>query len=314
MTTPPASCPASATSRRPSCSVFTFDQGKNSIPSRAPTPWAWTASSANLAAQRQRSQGPSSPSGVTLMCRAPRASATSSTSCRTRSDSARRGPSSHQYGIPSSSRCTIPLSASMARIPLNRYSATAAGRSSDSRPKPRKPADDAASIRSRSVSGLRRSGRSEAASPAEVQQVARSSSLPAAGSSCVFVPSGVGCVDSVIPDHLRGQQGPWICGRAVWASANVLLFHFVGDGAHVLKLQVRDGLWEPSPPVVLSPSSHALALRRPCPATCGRTGSRRRAGAGAGSGRSIRPGAPLPGFPVSGRGSRGLRARGTRGG
>ena len=83
----------------------------------------------------------------------------------------------------------MPLSASMARIPVSRYSATAAGRSSESRPKPRKPADDAASIRSRSVSGLRRSGRSEAASPALVQQVAISSSGSAASSSCMLVPS-----------------------------------------------------------------------------------------------------------------------------
>ena len=112
---------------------------------------AWAASSANFAAQCSRSHGASSPSGVTLMCLAPSASAALSRSCRIRSDSSRRGPSSHQYGIPSSSRSTMPLSSSMARIPLSPYSCSAAGRSADSSPKPRNPAADAASIRSRRV-------------------------------------------------------------------------------------------------------------------------------------------------------------------
>ena len=51
----------------------------------------------------------------------------------------------------------MPLSSSMARIPLNPYSFSAAGRSADNSPKPRNPAADAASIRSRRFSGLRRS-------------------------------------------------------------------------------------------------------------------------------------------------------------
>ena len=42
---------------------------------------------------------------------------------RIRSDSARCGPSSHQYGIPSSSRSTMPLSSSIARIPPARIPA-----------------------------------------------------------------------------------------------------------------------------------------------------------------------------------------------
>jgi hypothetical protein len=70
----------------------------------------------------------------------------------------------------------MPLSSSMARIPLSPYSRSAPGRSADSSPKPRNPAADAASIRSRTVSGLRRSVRSDAASPALVQHVASSRS------------------------------------------------------------------------------------------------------------------------------------------
>ena len=67
----------------------------------------------------------------------------------------------------------MPLSSSMVRIPGSPYISSAAGRSADKSPKPRNPAAEAASIRSRRSSGLRRSVRSDAASPALDQQVAR---------------------------------------------------------------------------------------------------------------------------------------------
>ena len=75
----------------------------------------------------------------------------------------------------------------MARIPLSPYSATAAGRSSDSRPKPRKPADDAASIRSRRVSGLRRSASVGGGVPALLQQVASRRSFDVLDDMCYSV-------------------------------------------------------------------------------------------------------------------------------
>ena len=185
---------------------------------------------------RPRSQGPSSPSGVTLMCRAPSTSAASSRLRRTRSDSSRCGPSSHQYGIPSSSRWTIPLSASMVLIPASRYSATAAGRSSDSRPKPRKPAAAAASIRSRRGSGLRRSGRSEAASPALVQQVAISSSRP--GSSRDPLRALVGTVLTLSSGTAIGGQ---LCG--IISSTRFFADRIVGRHPARLQLQLMEVTW-----------------------------------------------------------------------
>ena len=81
----------------------------------------------------------------------------------------------------------MPLSSSMARIPLSPYSFSAAGRSADNSPKPRNPAADAASIRSRRFSGLRRSARSEAASPALLQHVASRRSFDVLDDMCYSV-------------------------------------------------------------------------------------------------------------------------------
>src|SRR6478672_13427405 len=93
----------------------------------------------------------------------------------------------------------MPLSSSMARIPLSPYSFSAAGRAADNRPKPRNPAADAASTRSRRFSGLRRSARSDAASPALLQHVASRRSSGAASTSCsLFADAPATGVDALI--------------------------------------------------------------------------------------------------------------------
>jgi hypothetical protein len=80
----------------------------------------------------------------------------------------------------------MPLSVSIARMPDRPCSRTAVATSTASTPKPVNPAAAAASIRSRSGTGLRQSARDGAASPAVVQHVASSSS--AAVTSSIAAP------------------------------------------------------------------------------------------------------------------------------
>ncbi len=202
MMSPPASWPASSTSRRPSWTVRMFDQGRNSSPTLVPAWRASSASPANSATQRSWSQGSPLTSGATLTWRAPSAPAASRSFPRTSSDRRRRGPSAHQSVRSSSSRWTRPLSSSSDRIPARPCSRSATSRSTWSSPIPRNPAAAAASTRSRSGSGLRSSPRSGAASPAVVQQVA-SRSWSGIGS----LPWRLGRAG---PDHQAGrdQLGP----------------------------------------------------------------------------------------------------------
>ena len=92
MMRPPASWPASRTSRRPSWTVLMFDQGRNSSPTLTPARWASSARPANSVTQRSWSQAWSATSGPTLMCRAPSASAADRSLLRTMSDRCRAWP------------------------------------------------------------------------------------------------------------------------------------------------------------------------------------------------------------------------------